>query len=73
MAEINTRRQVHTRLGFAYQLAFVRLTHQFPVQQPLEIIDELLTYVGVQLDVSTENITLYQQRQAILEYLVCAG
>lgn len=69
MAEINTRRQVHTRLGFAYQLAFVRLTHQFPVQQPLEIIDELLTYVGVQLDVSTENITLYQQRQAILEYL----
>jgi len=29
MAEIQERRQEHTRLGFAYQLAFVRLTHRF--------------------------------------------
>ena len=77
MAEIQERRQEHTRLGFAYQLAFVRLTHRFPAQQPLEIIDELLTYVGIQLDISTENIESYQQRQptiadqrlAVLDYL----
>lgn len=66
MAAINTRRQAHTQLGFAYQLAFVRLTHQFPMQQPLEIIDELLAYVGAQLDISTEKIALYQQRQATI-------
>ena len=77
MAEIQERRQEHTRLGFAYQLAFVRLAHRFPAQQPLEIIDELLTYVGIQLDIPTENIESYQQRQptlaeqrlAVLDYL----
>ena len=63
MAEIQKRRQEHTRLGFAYQLAFVRLAHRFPAQQPLEIIDELLTYVGIQLDIPAENIESYQQRQ----------
>ena len=66
MAAINTRRQAHTQLGFAYQLAFVRLTHQFPAQQPLEIIDELLTYVGAQLDIPTAKIALYQQRRATI-------
>ena len=30
------------------------------------IIDELLTYVGAQLDISTEKIALYQQRQATI-------
>ena len=60
MTEIKKRRRDHTCLGFAYQLAFVRLANRFPVQQPLEIVDELLTYVGVQLDVPTENIKAYQ-------------
>jgi len=77
MIEIKRRRRDHTCLGFAYQLAFVRLAHRFPAQQPLEIVDELLTYVGVQLDVPTENIKAYQQRQptiteqrlAVLDYL----
>ena len=41
--------------GFAYQIAFVRLAHRFPLQQPLEIVDELLTYVGVQLDIPAER------------------
>ena len=77
VTEINKRRQAHTRLGFAYQLAFVRLAHRFPTQRPLEIIDELLTYVGGQLGISTDHIALYkqrqptitEQRQAILNYL----
>jgi hypothetical protein len=29
-------RQAHTRLGFAYQLAFVRLNNRFPAQQQLK-------------------------------------
>lgn len=47
MAKINACREPHTRLGFAYQLAFIRLHHRFPTQQPLEIVDELLTYIHI--------------------------
>ena len=42
VAEINQRRRTHNQLGFAYQLAFVRLANRFPIQQPLEINEELL-------------------------------
>ncbi len=30
-------RRDHNRLGFAYQLAFVRLAIQFSTQQPMEL------------------------------------
>ena len=43
------QRHDHTRLGFAYQLAFVRLTGRLPGRQPLEVQDELLRYVALQL------------------------
>ncbi|NCF69085.1 MAG: DUF4158 domain-containing protein, partial [Chloroflexi bacterium] len=32
LARIGECRQDHTRLGFAYQLAYVRLYHRFPSQ-----------------------------------------
>ena len=35
-------RRPHNRLGFAYQLAFVRLANRFPAQLPFEIDEELL-------------------------------
>jgi hypothetical protein len=66
MAEIAKRRRDNNRLGFAYQLAFVRLVHRFPEQQPLEIVDELLLYVGIRLDIPAEAIEMYQQRQQTL-------
>jgi hypothetical protein len=37
LSEINQCRQPYTRLGFAYQLAFVRLANRFPSQQPFEV------------------------------------
>lgn len=40
IAETRQRRQDNNRLGFAYQLAFVRLTNRLPVQQPLEILSK---------------------------------
>ena len=75
--EIQKRRRDNNRLGFAYQLAFVRLTNRFPTQQPLEVVDELLTYVAIQLDISSDAIEIYRQwrqtiaehRTAILDYL----
>lgn len=63
LQKIHACRQAHTRLGFAYQLAFVRLNHRFPVQQPLEIADEILTYVSVQLDLPSAIIQTYQQQR----------
>ena len=77
LTEIAKRRRDNNRLGFAYQLAFVRLTQRFPEQQPLEIVDELLTYVSLQIGIPSEAIEDYQVRQptltehrsAILNYL----
>jgi hypothetical protein len=63
LKEILQRRRDQNRLGFAYQLAFVRLANRFPAQQPLEVLSELLTYVGLQLGIKTEVINLYAQRQ----------
>ena len=51
MAEISKRRRRNNRLGFAYQLAFVRLAYRFPTEEPFEIVPELLSYVSVQLNI----------------------
>lgn len=64
--QINARRRDSNRLGFAYQLAFVRLNGRFPIQQPLEIIDDLLTGVSIQLAIAKDLIFEYQQRQPTL-------
>jgi hypothetical protein len=62
-------RHSHTRLGFAYQMAFVRLTNRFPAQHPLEVVDEILTYVSVQLGVPPAEIQAYvQQRRTIVNH-----
>ncbi len=48
MTEVGQCRRDHNRLGFAYQLGFVRLFSRFPAQQPLKICDELLSFVSLQ-------------------------
>ena len=45
--EISKRRGDPQRLGFAYQLGVVRVFQRFPVQQPLEICEELLSFVAL--------------------------
>ena len=42
-------RHDHTRLGFAYQLAFVRLTGRLPQQRPFEVEPDVLRHVARQL------------------------
>ena len=34
--------------GFAYQLGFVQVFQRFPVQQPLEICEELQSFIALQ-------------------------
>ena len=56
LEEIERRRRDHNRLGFAYQLAFMRVYNRFPIQRPtFEIDHELLTFVGLQLDISSRR------------------
>ncbi|MEL6610505.1 MAG: Tn3 family transposase [Bacteroidota bacterium] len=50
-ARVARLRHDHTRLGFAYQLAFVRLTGRAPALQSLEVDAELLRYVASQVRV----------------------
>jgi len=63
MEQINHCRRNYNRLGFAYQVGFVRLLNQFPTPNPFEIIDELLTFTSVQLQISESDINQYAQRQ----------
>ena len=63
LAEIGRCRRDHNRLGFAYQVGFVRLFSRFPAQQPLEICDELLSFVALQLNLDAAQIDGYASRQ----------
>ncbi len=56
ITKIHQSHRPHNRLGFAYQLAFVRAHNRFPAQDPLEVIDALLTYVSVQLSIPAHLI-----------------
>jgi hypothetical protein len=59
MNEVAKCRRDHNRLGFAYQIGFARLFNRFPAQQPLEINDELLSFVAVQMNIDSERISDY--------------
>lgn len=69
MAEIDQLRQPHNRLGFAYQLAYVRLFNRFPAQVTFVTIDDLLNFVSVQLNITTETIADYATRQKTISEL----
>ena len=61
--EIALRRGSHNRLGFAYQVAFVRVLGRFPQQAPLEIDGEILRFAALQLSADAETIHAYARRQ----------
>ena len=61
--QINQCRRQHNRLGYGYQMAFVRLMNRFPNQQPFEILEEILTYTSIQLGLPAKVIDAYAQRQ----------
>lgn len=63
MYEISQCRRVHNRLGFAYQIGFVRLRNRFPVQNPFEVLDDLLQYISVQTGIEPSEINQYISRQ----------
>ena len=67
--EIERRRRGHNRLGFAYQIAFVRVLGRFPRQEPLEIDAEILRFAALQLGTSPDGILAYaERRQTVSEH-----
>lgn len=61
LVQINQCRSELHRLGFAYQLAWVRLHNRFMQQEGFEILPQLLDYVAFQLDVEPNLIHAYEQ------------
>jgi hypothetical protein len=63
LEEIAYCRGQHNKLGFAYQLIHARLLNYFPKQSPFEIIEEILLFVSMQLDIETNRIEEYKKYQ----------
>ena len=49
LERLGSLRHEHTRLGYAYQVAFYRLTGRLPRQDPLEIVPDLVSFVAHQV------------------------
>jgi len=63
MSLIMLCRRDHNKLGFAYQLIFVKLNNYFPSSEPFEIISEILIFASLQIGVIQEVISNYTNRQ----------
>lgn len=63
---INQSRRPYNRLGIAYQIAFVKLRNQLPTQTPFEVIEDILDYAAIQLELDSELIKDYDKRQATI-------
>lgn len=60
---INACRGIQNQVGFGYQFCHVKLFNRFPIQTPLEILDELATFVAIQLDLPKKQLQAYSLRQ----------
>ena len=63
LREIFQCRRDYNRLGFAYQIGFVRLKNRFPEQSHFEVIDDLLQFVSTQMGIVPSEIDQYRVRQ----------
>ena len=55
LEEIKRCRRDYNRLGFGYQLACVHVLNRLPTGHPLEVIDDILAYVGAQLNIPSQD------------------
>jgi len=62
ITRINECRGAHNKLGFGYQLCYVRLFNRFPAQHA-DVLDELATFVAVQLAIPRERLADYAAQQ----------
>ena len=77
LEQINRCRGAYNKLGFAYQLIFIKLLHYLPRIKPFEVVEEILIYAALQLEINTAEIKLYKpnrtkisdHQQEIIKYL----
>lgn len=56
-------RRNYNKLGFAYQVIFVKLANYFPKQKPFEVIPEVLTFASLQLNIDECEVIFYKKRR----------
>jgi hypothetical protein len=59
----NTCRGTQSKIGYAYQICYVKLFNRLPPQSPLEILDELAIFVAIQVDIPKDQLHAYALRQ----------
>lgn len=64
--QIKECRGQQNKLGFCYQLLFVKIINRFPTQIPFEIIEDILTFASLQININAGEIEFYQKRQATI-------
>ena len=66
---VNRCRNDYNKLGFGYQVAFVKLFNYFPKIVPFEAIEEIAIFVGLQIKVDSKKIEEYSKnRFKIIEH-----
>ena len=60
---INLCRGTQNKIGYAYQICYVKLFNRLPPQSPLEILEELATFVAIQVDIPKDQLHIYAHRQ----------
>ena len=63
---INECRGDYNRLGFGYQLVFVKLFNVFPKTSPFEIIEAIVIFTAIQLLIAAEAIRRYTNNRGKL-------
>src|SRR5579859_2386177 len=61
---LNGYRGAQNKLGVAYQLCYVKLFNRLPAQSPFEMIEELATFVAVQLAIPREQLSVYAAQKS---------
>jgi len=66
LEKIKSYRGNHNKLGFAYQIIYVRLFNYFPKQRPFEISEEILSFAAMQIGIDKKQFLAYlKHRQYI--------
>ncbi len=65
---VNENRGTQNKLGFAYQLCYVKLFNRLPAHGNFEPVEELATFVAVQLDITRELLPGYAAQKSTFFY-----
>src|SRR6266567_133332 len=62
--QIHECREPQNKVGYGYQLCHAKLFNRFPAQSPFEVVEELATFVAVQVDIPREQLAVYAAQKS---------